>query len=171
MCVRGTGSSDVPATNTYPEEIAMTATTHMTMHSEHRFWESEICLWREDLRVWQQEIAKARGEIKQLEQAFEDHAHTLRIHASTLRLEEQTFEGHEHALAEYEKGGEGEDLLHLARDHSEEAVRHSGHRAEHEQLKRRHHTTIAHWNLLLKSIRKPTEPVSTFGKQAIVGPS
>jgi len=152
-------------------DVAMTATTHLTMHSEHKYWESETSLWRDDLRVWQQELAKAQGEIKQLEKALEDHAQALRLHASALRLDEETFEGHERALVEYEKGGEGEELLPMARQHSAEAVRHTGYRAAHEQLKRRHHTVIAHWNLLLKSVREPTETVPPPVKQAIVGPS
>jgi len=149
----------------------MIATTPMTMHSEHKYWESETSLWRDDLRVWQQELATAQGEIKQLEKALEDHAHALRTHASTLRLDEGVFEGHEHALVEYEKGGEGEELLQMARQHSEEAVCHTVHRAAHEQFKRRHHTVIAHWNLLLKSVREPTEAVSPSGNHAIIGPS
>ena len=149
----------------------MTATSHMTMHSEHRFWESEISQWREDLRVWQQELAKAQGEIKQLEKALEDHAHALRTHASTLRLQEQTFEGHEHALVEYEKGGEGAELLPMARQHGAEAAQHAEHRNAHEQLKRRHHIVIAHWNLLLKASREPAERSSPPAKQAIVGAS
>ena len=149
----------------------MIATTPMTMHSEHKYWESETSLWRDDLRVWQQELAKAQGEIKQLEKALENHAHALRTHASTLRLDEGVFEGHEHALVEYEKGGEGEELLQMARQHSEEAVCHTVHRAAHEQFKRRHHTVIAHWNLLLKSVREPMESVPPPVKQAIVGPS
>lgn len=135
----------------------MTASTHMNMHNEHRFWESEIGLWRDDLRAWQHELAKAQNEIKLLEKAMEDHAHALRTHGSSLRLEEQSFEGHEHAIADYEKGGEGDQLFEMAREHNKEAAHHVEHRAAHERLKRRHHNAIAHWNLLLKALREPAE--------------
>jgi septal ring factor EnvC (AmiA/AmiB activator) len=145
--------------------------TPMTMHAEHRLWESEISLWRDDLRAWQQELSKAQGEIKQLEKALEDHAHALRIHASTLRLQEQTIDGHEHELAQYEKGGEGEELFQMARQHSAEAGRHNEHRNAHEQLKRRHHNVIAHWSLLLRALREPAEGAPPAARKAIVGAS
>ena len=131
----------------------MSSTTHMNMHSEHREWESVISAWRDDLRAWQQELAKAQGEIKQLEKSLEDHAELLRLHASTLRLQEQTLDAHEHAIVDYEKGGDGDDLLQMARQHCEEALRHDEHCKAHEQLKRRHHNVIAHWNTLLKVLR------------------
>jgi hypothetical protein len=143
----------------------------MDMHNEHRFWESEISLWRDDLRAWQQELAKAQGEIKQLEKALEDHGQVLRTHGSTLRLEEQTFEGHEHAIAEYEKGGEGDELFEMARQHTQVAGHHVDHRRAHEQLKRRHHTVIAHWNLLLNALREPAESEAPPPKKPIVGVS
>ena len=147
------------------------STTHQTMHGEHRFWESEISLWRDDLGAWQHELAKAQGEIKQLEHALEEHAQTLRKHASAIRLEEQTFDSHEHALAEYEKGDEGDGLFELARQHRAEAVHHTEHRAAHEQLKRRHHGVIAHWNVLLKALCEPAKSAPATVPEAIVVPS
>jgi hypothetical protein len=143
----------------------------MTMHNEHRFWESEISLWRDDLRAWQEELAKAQGELKQLEKALEDHAHALRTHASALRLDEQTFDGHEHALAAYERGGEGAELLQMTRQHVEEGGRHAEHRAAHERLKRLHHGVMAHWNLLLKSLREPAPSIVPAAAKVIVGPT
>jgi hypothetical protein len=137
------------------------------MHNEHRLWESEISLWRDDLRAWQEELGKSQSEIKQLEKALEDHAHALRTHASTLRLQEQTFDGHEHAIVQYEQGGEGEELFQMARQHSDEAVRHAEHRQAHERLKRRHHDVIAHWNLLLKALREPTAVDQTPANKAV----
>jgi hypothetical protein len=44
----------------------------------------------------------------------------------------------------------------MARQHSREAGHHVEHRRLHEQLKRRHHTVMAHWSLLLKALHKPT---------------
>jgi chromosome segregation ATPase len=148
----------------------MTTTTHERMHGEHRFWESEINLWREDLRAWQHELAHAQGEITQLETALEQHARTLKQHASALRLEEQKEDSHEHAIVKYEQGGEGDELFEMAREHSEEALRHAGHRTAHEQLKRRHHTVIAHWNVLLKALREPAEAAPVAEKPAIIVP-
>jgi hypothetical protein len=139
----------------------MISTKPTSMHGEHRYWESEISLWRDDLRAWQKELAKAECEIKLLEKALADHAQLLRLHGSSLRLDEQEFDGHEHEIVEYEKGGEGEELLEMARRHSAQAVHHVQHRAAHEQIKRRHHNIIAHWNVLLKALQEvPTSASS-----------
>jgi len=135
----------------------MISTKSTSIHSEHRYWESEISLWRDDLSAWQHELAKAHAEIKTLEEGLADHAHVLRIHASSLRLEEQTIDGHEHAIADFEKGDEGEELLEMARDHGKESVRHQEHRTAHEQLKRRHHNIVAHWQALLKALSEPLD--------------
>jgi septal ring factor EnvC (AmiA/AmiB activator) len=131
----------------------MFSTKPTSMHSEHRYWENEISLWRDDLRAWQHELAKAESEIKQLEKALIDHGHVLRTHASALRLSEQTSQQHERAIADFEKGGEGEELFELARKHSREAELHQVHRTAHEELKRRHHSIIAHWSTLLKALQ------------------
>ena len=132
----------------------MFSTKPISMHQEHRYWESEIGLWRDDLRAWQSELSKAESEFKLLEKALADHAQLLRLHGSSFRLDEQEFENHEHEIVEYEKGGEGEELLEMSRRHSVQAVRHGEHRAAHEQLKRRHHNIIAHWNVLLKALQE-----------------
>ena len=92
----------------------MISTKPTSMHEEHRYWESEITMWRADLRAWQQELAKAQSEIKLLESALSDHAQVLRLHGSSLRLNEQEFDTHEHAIAEFEKGGEGDELFEMA---------------------------------------------------------
>jgi hypothetical protein len=139
----------------------VTSATHIRMHGEHQCWEKDISLWRDDLRVWQQELSRAQGELKQLERALEEHANVLRKHASSLRLEEESIGPHEHEIAEYEKGGEGDALFEMARKHSEEGVDHARHREVHEQLKRRHHTVIAHLNLLLKALGESAEGTPT----------
>jgi hypothetical protein len=145
----------------------MTGTTHLRMHGEHRLWESDIGLWRDELCAWQHELAKAQGEIKQLEKALADHAHVLRTHASALRLQEQKVDEHEHAIVEYEKGGEGDELFQMARDHSHEAVHHAKQCDDHQQLKRRHHEVIAHWNLLLKALRELAEAASAPSQKVV----
>ena len=148
----------------------MTTTAHEMMHAEHRYWENEIGLWRDDLRAWQHELAKAQCETKQLEEAFVRHARTLQQHGAALRLEEQKTDTHEHEIVNYEQGGEGDELFEMARDHSHEALRHAEHRAAHEQLKRLHHTVIAHWNVLLTALNPPAEATLQAEKTAMVRP-
>lgn len=132
----------------------MISTKPKTMHDEHRYWESEISLWRDDLRAWQNELATAERELKLLEKALADHAQALRLHGSSLRLDEQEFESHEHEIAEFEKGAEGEELFEMACRHCAQGEQHTEHRVAHEQLKRRHHNIIAHWNVLLKTLQE-----------------
>ncbi len=146
----------------------MTSETNIRMHREHQCWEKDISLWRDDLRVWQQELARAQGELKPLEKALEEHADVLRKHASSLRLEEESVGSHEHEIAEYEKGGEGDALFEMARKHSEEGVDHARHREVHEQLKRRHHTVIAHLNLLFKALGESQEGTPAPAKKPTV---
>lgn len=135
----------------------MTTTANEMMHSEHRYWESELNHWREDLRAWQHELAKAQAGVKQLEEALTRHARTLHQHGAALRLEEQKTDAHEHEIVKYEQGGDGDELFEMAREHSHEALQHGEYRVAHEQLKRRHHSVIAHWNILLKALREPAE--------------
>jgi hypothetical protein len=146
---------------------AMISTKPTGMHQEHRYWENEIGLWRDDLRAWQKELAKAESEIKLLEKALADHAQVLRLHGSSLRLDEQEFENHEHEIVEFEKGGEGDELFEMARRHSAQAMRHDEHRAAHEQLKRRHHNILAHWNVLLKALRETAETPAPPAKKFV----
>jgi uncharacterized protein YukE len=141
------------------------------MHREHRLWESDINFWRDDLRAWQQELAKAQSQVKQLEKALEDHAHALRQHGAAIRLQEQTFGEHEHALAEYEKGTEGDELFELARQHHIETSQHAQHRTDHESLKRRHHGVITHWNALLKALCETAEYPAPAANKLVVPPS
>ena len=148
----------------------MITTTHEMMHAEHRYWENEINLWREDLRAWQHELAKTQGEMKQFEEALTGHGRTLQQHGAALRLEELKADAHEHEIVKYEQGGEGEELFDMAREHSHEALRHAEHRAAHEQLKRLHHTVIAHWNVLLKALCPPSEPMPKADQPATVLP-
>ena len=148
----------------------MTGTAHEMMHGEHRYWEGEINLWREDLRAWQHELAKAQSEIKLLEEALAKHARTLQQHGAALRLEEQKTDAHEHEIVKYEQGGEGDELFEMARGHSQQSLLHAKHRAAHEQLKRLHHTIIAHWNVLLKAFREPAAAGGPVAKESLILP-
>jgi hypothetical protein len=137
----------------------VTSTIHMNMHNEHRLWGQEISLWRDDLHAWQGELAQAQQEMTELKTAFETHGTVLRKHASSLRLEESTIDAHEHEIAAYERQGEGDELFEMARTHAQEGVDHVRHRQLHEELKRRHHSVIAHWNLLRKALAESQPPV------------
>ena len=129
----------------------MTGPLHLQMHQNHLAWDSEKNCWREDLRNWQHELTQAFASLKELEADLKQHEQTLRQHASSVRLNEGSTDAHEHSLTEYEKGGQGADLPLLAKKHQEEQDNHIQLRAGHEELKRRHHTIIAHLQLLLRA--------------------
>jgi hypothetical protein len=130
----------------------MTVSNHVDMHRDHLRWASEASMWRSDLASWQHELAAAIAEVDQITKALEAHGERLRKHAATIRVDELDAEGHEHALAAYEQGESGEDLLAYAKKHTRETDRQAKDREAHEQLKRLHHTIIAQWRLLLKSL-------------------
>jgi hypothetical protein len=128
------------------------ATTHVEMHGEHQRWLSDTAMWRDDLAHWQKEIADALDSLKELEGALRQHSQCLQGHLETLTAEEAETRSHEHALAEYERGGPGDELLAMARPHGEHATKHGQQRQAHERLKRQHHTVMAHWSLLVKAL-------------------
>lgn len=130
----------------------MTATTHTSMHNEHRLWEKETGFWRDDIRAWQHELARSLSALKEIEEVLNKFEKTVQAHAAAIRLDELDIDGHEHALAEFEKGGSGESLIPLAGKHLEEAARHAQHRAAHERIKRRHHAIMALFSALLKGL-------------------
>jgi hypothetical protein len=80
------------------------------------------------------------------------HARALQTHGASVTLYEQLWDEHEHALAEYEKGGDGATLPALAQQHQVEETKHDALREAHEQLKRRHHALVAALLLLEKAI-------------------
>jgi hypothetical protein len=128
------------------------ATAHLEMHSEHRQWLSDNALWRDEAVLWQNEIDNALKEMKKLEDALRDHRKELNNHLATISAEEKIVAEHECALADFEKGGPGDSLVSMARTHKQTADNHSQQRQAHERLKKHHHTVIAYWSLLLKSL-------------------
>lgn len=130
----------------------MTAQLHLEMHQEHQQWDSEIKCWRADLHAWQLECKTAWEKLRELEAAIKKHEETLREHASSIRLDEDRIDTHEHALAEFESGGSGTDLPGFVPKHKQEADRQVEQSARHEDLKRRHHEFITHFEQIVKSL-------------------
>lgn len=130
----------------------MTVSNHAEMHRDHLRWSSEASMWRSDLAIWQHELADAVVDVEQLKKALEAHGERLRQHAATIRVDELEADGHEHAIVDYEQGGTGTDLPEYAQKHTRETDRQAKDRQAHEQLKRLHHTILAQWRLLLKSL-------------------
>jgi hypothetical protein len=122
------------------------------MHTEHRYWLSEDSLWQDDITLWQRDIDQALTDLKRLEDALREHRKRLQVRLDEIAAEQQAVNQHEHALAEFERGGPGDDLLRMVKPHQENADKHALKRQAHEQLKRRHHTVMAHWSLLLKAL-------------------
>jgi septal ring factor EnvC (AmiA/AmiB activator) len=125
------------------------------MHSEHKQWESDIAMWKDDARMWQKELKQVQSELKELKERLSDHRKGLAEHVKALRKHARTSGGHEHALAEYETGGEGEDLIALAKSHGQEIDRHALVRDAHERIKKYHHTVLAEWSHFFKSLAEP----------------
>jgi hypothetical protein len=126
------------------------------MHCEHREWLSDNSMWRDDLAIWQQEIDHALGDLRTLEDALREHRKVLQCHLDAIAAEELAANQHEHALAEFERGGPGDDLLQMAKPHQENADKHAQQWQAHERLKKGHHTVMAHWSLLHKALTTET---------------
>ena len=128
----------------------MTSTIHETMHKEHRDWESEISMWRDDIAVWQKELAETEKDLAALKAAFEARAETYCQHAAAIRMLEQDSDSHEHALAVFEMGRDGRDLLKFAKQHDTEHGVECEHRRLHEKIKQDHHALLAKWKTFVK---------------------
>jgi hypothetical protein len=139
------------------EEMHM-STTHGEMHGEHKQWLSDNSMWRDDLESWMKETDRALVGLKEVERALRDHVKDLQSHQVSITAEEETLLGHERALAEFEAGGPGDDLVRLARPHREAADDHARQRRAHESLKKSHHTAMAHLALLIKALTQPARP-------------
>lgn len=130
----------------FPEE------SHLAMHGAHRQWSNDNALWRDEIALWQTEIKRLVEQLTAVKQALKRHQDEVRKHAAAVHLYQSSQDDHERALADYEAGGPGAPLVGLAKQHRQEQDKHQSQRALHERLKRRHHTLVAHWNLLLKSL-------------------
>lgn len=130
----------------------MTAASHDAMHAEHRHWEIETDFWRDEVATWEHELTKAIADLANLETALKKQEEKIRTHAAAIRLADLDVSAHEHALVEFEKGGQGVDLIPLAAKHKTEATRHSDLRQTHERIKRRHHELMSLWQTLLRAV-------------------
>ena len=71
-------------------------------------------LWLDDLANWEANVGQAIKDLPRLEKALREQADVLRKHAARIRLYEQDVSMHEHALADYERGESGEELIQMA---------------------------------------------------------
>ena len=132
----------------------MSSETHIGMHREHVTWHKEDDFWRDDLAIWQSEIEHVIEDMPRMEMALREHAELLRKHAASIRLNEQRYATHEHTLVNYEQGEAPQELIELARSHEEEAEQHVTLRWAHDDFKKRQHTLMANWRLLLRALVK-----------------
>lgn len=122
------------------------------LHREHRAWLSEDALWRDQIRGWQQELKQAAADLKKIAKALDAHTKVLGRHASAIRLYEQTMLEHEHALVQAVKGGNGNAPSNMLPSHEAIALEHGVQRDQHERIKQRHHTVLAHLRVLSKAL-------------------
>ncbi len=131
----------------------MSVATNQEMHRDHVEWSSDCNMWHDDIRAWQLEVAATRAIIGQLAKALHVHEETLRQHAAAIRLNQQLPAAHEHVLKLHENGCPGRAMVPTDAQHSLEASKHTELKAAHENLKQRHHTTVAAWSHLLRTLR------------------
>ena len=121
---------------------------HQQMHAVHECWRNENALWHEELKLWQDELKQTRRNLAEVLAGLDAHAQKLEKHGASLTLYSQESLEHEHALAEFERGGSPAKLAELDGAHQAEVQHHAHVRDIHEQLKRLHHTIVARCSLL-----------------------
>ncbi|MBX7166083.1 MAG: hypothetical protein K1X74_07010 [Pirellulales bacterium] len=122
------------------------------LHREHRAWLGEDALWRDQIRAWQSELKQSAADLKKVEKALDAHAKALARHAAAIRLYEQSMLEHEHLLVQAIKGGNGQVPPNLMPSHDAVAIEHSAQREQHERIKQRHHTVLAHLRVLSQAL-------------------
>jgi hypothetical protein len=130
----------------------MATVTHASMHQDHKRWISDNEMLRCDISAWQEQIKQAIADLKEIETALMEHQKALQTHAAAIRLRELELGTHEHALAEYERGETGAELIGLAKTHDKEAAKHAQQRDAHERIRRHHHNVIGQLSLLRKAL-------------------
>ena len=130
----------------------MSASLHEELHHDHIVWKAELSKWRDDTALWKKEMCQAEVQIKELEKALKSHREALESHAASVQDRMRQTNKHESAIAAYETGEAGEDLPAMAVAHEQEAKSQDLQRKAHERIRRHHHSVMANWSLLLKTI-------------------
>jgi hypothetical protein len=122
------------------------------MHRDHFDWFSEDNFWRDETRAWEDETKVAEQGLQRLHVALQSHLERLRDHNASIFLKERIPAAHEHVLALQEKGSIGHCIGATQEQHGREGADHLEARQLHEQLKRKHYTIMARWNLILRAL-------------------
>ena len=130
-----------------------------TMHGQHRQFLAEHALWHDEIKLWQDELKRLLDEMSSVKQRLRGHQDAIRQHAAAARLYEQSLQRQAQDLANYERGRPTVAASELSTRHRGVEANHRRQRDVHEQLKRSHHTLIAHWNLLVKALAE-TAPLA-----------
>lgn len=121
------------------------------MHTTHQIWMNGTEFWHDEVKVWQDELKKAINGLVKIEEVLRGHEKALQTHAGSLRLYQQEFVALERALAGYERGADTA-MSSLAEAHEKEEGDYQRLQRIHEELKRRHHSLLAQWLLLVKEL-------------------
>jgi len=130
--------------------------THLEMHQDHERWLNDLLLWADEAAIWEREQRDAAAELARVEEWLRGFAGVLAKHRRALAEHGEQFRGHEHAVAQFEQTGDGdqEELLLLAKHHRDEAAAHARTHQEHTELKERHRAILGAWMNVLREIAR-----------------
>lgn len=127
--------------------------TFAGMHAEHRQWQSEHSMWSDDVGHWREQYQSAIAQLKELETLVRQHGEGLDGHQQTIERIQRSSVQHEKSMAGYLREGEdAEGQEAMCKNHQQKAEHHAEQRTLHEQLKKRHHTLMAHLTMLKGAI-------------------
>ena len=129
----------------------MATLTHAEMHQEHTAWKSERQLWCDEMEYWGREVERVLAELTAVASALREHRDDVQTQCESVKLLEEGPSGHEHELAEFERGETNPELIAMAQKHQEAAHGHQRAKMAYETLKGRHHKLMARWNQLSKA--------------------
>ena len=128
----------------------MEATTHLSMHQEHRSWRQDNAFWVDDLKIWDKEIADLEKKLAYMQKAVQNHTQAYHKHRDLILEQGDRLDVHEKEMSLLVEGSSTD--LAISPAHLDEGHRHEQLRSAHERLKKYHHQIIVVAKGLVKAL-------------------
>jgi hypothetical protein len=132
------------AKNTQLSEVPM---DRMTMLGEHLQWHTTHKIWEGDTQSWLKESEDLKRRLEQALMDLEKHRQSLGLHVKTVEAHEARLLDHDRELRK-----DTDPPPDMKKPHQALRVLHARQYNLHEQIKKRHHTILAHVAILGKAL-------------------
>ena len=124
----------------------MTKISGAEMQNDHKHWLREIERWEQWLSVWQRQQDSLQDGIERFRKSIQQHAFRVNTHGKQLEAHKKAILNCEREMAAQPKGADVSP--EIRKEYADSDVCHKAQSAEHELLKKEHHTYQAVLSLL-----------------------